>query len=39
LNTHLRSEISKEFKLSEINEALDYYSKNMTAGKVIIKPQ
>ena len=37
LNDVFKTEISKTFKLEEANEAYDYYLKNMTQGKVIIK--
>lgn len=38
LKTSLRTVISKTFILDQINEALEFYEKNMSAGKVLIKP-
>jgi len=38
LPTILKTEISREFALDQINEALDYYKKHMSEGKVILKP-
>jgi len=35
----LKTEVSKEVPLEEFEEAAHYYIKNMTAGKVIFKPQ
>lgn len=36
--TLLTSEVSKTFPLQEINDAILFYKKNMTAGKVVIRP-
>jgi len=38
LRTSLSTKISKEFEMEQINEALEYYKKNMSEGKVLIKP-
>ena len=38
LKHELKSTISKELPLSKFEEGLDYYVKNMTQGKVIIRP-
>ena len=38
LRTSLRTAISKEFALEDINEAVEYYQKNMSEGKVLIRP-
>lgn len=38
LPTILKTEVSREFPLEEIKDALSFYKKNMTAGKVILKP-
>lgn len=38
LMSDLKSEISKTFRLDEVNEALKYYSENMSSGKVLIMP-
>lgn len=34
----LRSDVSREFSLEEVTEALEFYQKNMSAGKVLIRP-
>ncbi|KAL4459915.1 hypothetical protein ABPG74_003441 [Tetrahymena malaccensis] len=39
IKTDLKSEISKEYSLQDGQQAIEYYSKNMTQGKVLIKPQ
>ncbi|KAL4459914.1 hypothetical protein ABPG74_003440 [Tetrahymena malaccensis] len=39
IKTDLKSEISKEYSLQDGQQAVEYYSKNMTSGKVLIKPQ
>ena len=39
LKTQLKTNIIKEITLEEINEGLEFYQKNMTAGKVIIRQQ
>lgn len=39
LPTVLKTDVAAEFKLEEINEALQYYKANMTAGKVVFRPQ
>ena len=38
LPTILKSEVSREFPLESVEEALEFYKNNMSAGKVIIKP-
>ena len=38
LKNELSSTTSKEFKLSEIEDALKYYKENMTKGKVLLRP-
>jgi hypothetical protein len=38
INIQFKSEISKVFALEDINEAVSFYVKNMSAGKVLIKP-
>ena len=38
LRTNLSTKISKEFELEQINEAVEYYRKNMSEGKVLIRP-
>ncbi|EGR30778.1 zinc-binding dehydrogenase family protein, putative [Ichthyophthirius multifiliis] len=39
LGSLLKTEIQGEFSLNQGNQAIDVYQKNMTKGKVIIKPQ
>ncbi|KAL4506571.1 hypothetical protein ABPG72_000142 [Tetrahymena utriculariae] len=39
IKTVLKSEISKEYSLRNGQQAIEYYSQNMTAGKILIKPQ
>ncbi|EAR90902.2 zinc-binding dehydrogenase family oxidoreductase (macronuclear) [Tetrahymena thermophila SB210] len=39
IKTDLKSEISKEYPLQDGQQAIEYYSKNMSSGKVLIKPQ
>jgi NADPH:quinone reductase-like Zn-dependent oxidoreductase len=34
----LSTKIQREYHLKDIFEALDFYSKNMSAGKVIVRP-
>lgn len=36
--THLSSEIHKRFGNDKVQEAFDYYRANMTAGKIIFRP-
>jgi hypothetical protein len=36
INDQLKSTIAKKFKLYEVREAIDFYMKNMTEGKVIL---
>jgi NADPH:quinone reductase-like Zn-dependent oxidoreductase len=36
VNTDLRITINERFPLSSVNEALDLYQKNMTAGKILL---
>ena len=38
LKNDFSSTFSKEFKLSEINEALEYYKENATKGKILLRP-
>lgn len=38
LTSTLKTTISKEFKLEDINSAIVFYENNMTQGKVLIKP-
>ena len=38
LKTNLTTVFGKEFTLDQIIEALDHYRKNMSEGKVLIKP-
>lgn len=38
LKNSLATTVSKEFSLNEINEAVEFYKKNMSEGKVLIKP-
>ena len=38
LSTSLRTDVSREFRIEEIVEALAFYKKNMSAGKVILRP-
>jgi len=37
LDSTCKTDIAKVFKLDEVNEAYDYYLKNMSSGKVVIK--
>lgn len=38
INNQLKSTVAKKFKLEQLNEAIDFYLKNMTEGKVILQP-
>jgi NADPH:quinone reductase-like Zn-dependent oxidoreductase len=38
LPTILKSEVSREFPMENLDEALEFYKANMSAGKVILKP-
>lgn len=38
LKTDLRTEVGREVPLEEGQEAVDYYLKNMSQGKIIYKP-
>lgn len=38
LPTVLRTDVSREFPIEEIESALEFYKKNMSAGKVILRP-
>ena len=38
LPTILKTDISKEFSLDGVNDALYFYKKNMSAGKVVFRP-
>ena len=37
LNTSLSSSVSREFGLHELKQAIEYYDKNQSAGKVMMK--
>lgn len=39
LPTILKTEVAREFPLENIKDALKFYKKNMSAGKVILRPQ
>lgn len=39
LPTVLRTDISKEFPIESVKEALSFYKKNMSLGKVVLRPQ
>ena len=38
IGTSFKTTVNKSFPLEEINEAVAFYKKNMTAGKIIIEP-
>ncbi len=38
LKTALKTDISKEYCLDDFEEAVTFYKKNMSAGKVLFKP-
>lgn len=38
LDKQLKSHIARTFPLDQVNDAINYYSQNMTQGKVVIKP-
>jgi len=38
LSDHIRINISARYSFNRINEALDYYRRNMSAGKVLLHP-
>ncbi|MBN1387479.1 MAG: zinc-binding dehydrogenase [Bacteroidales bacterium] len=38
LANHIKINISARFSFEKINEALDYYRRNMSAGKVLLYP-
>ena len=38
LRTNLRTIIAKEFSIEEFRPAVSYYLKNMSEGKVLIRP-
>lgn len=38
LPTIFKSEVSREFALDEVKQALEFYQNNMSAGKVLIRP-
>jgi hypothetical protein len=38
MKTHLQTDVVKRFGFHEIKEAIGYYMKNMTAGKVLLQP-
>jgi len=38
LQDDLKSEIAKTVRLEDVKEAIQFYTQNMTAGKIIIKP-
>ena len=38
LTTVLRSDVSREFPIDQVENALDFYKDNMSSGKVILRP-
>jgi hypothetical protein len=38
LKTALKTEIAKEYCLEDFEEAVNFYKKNMSAGKVLFRP-
>lgn len=36
--TELKTEVQREFGFHEISYAIDYYLRNQTAGKILLKP-
>ena len=38
VRTTFKSTISKEFNLEKFLDAIDYYRRNMTEGKVLLRP-
>lgn len=39
LPTILQTDVSQEFELGQVDEALEFYKKNMSRGKVLLKPK
>lgn len=38
IGQNLKSEIARKFKLKEAEEAIEYYQKHMSEGKIIMSP-
>ncbi|KAL4494959.1 hypothetical protein ABPG72_015659 [Tetrahymena utriculariae] len=39
IQTDFKTEVAKEYSIKNIEQAIEYYSQNMSAGKVLLKPQ
>ncbi|KAL4450893.1 hypothetical protein ABPG74_011735 [Tetrahymena malaccensis] len=39
IQTDFKTQIAKEYSIKNIEQAIEYYTQNMSAGKVLLKPQ